>query len=116
MDVYPGITVVELPSFIKSSEKIMSEEEVNNLIFTLSQNPKAGNIIPNTGGLRKFRYKINNNKGKSGGSRVIYYYHNNNNPLLLLFTYPKSKSANLTKEQEKILKIFVKKIVDEEFK
>jgi len=116
MASYSKVSVLELKSFTKASKKILNNKEKEELRSILSQNPKAGDIIPNTSGLRKYRYKINNHKGKSGGSRVIYYYHNNDNPLLLVFMYQKSKIVNLTKEQEKILKNAVKEIVDKEFK
>ena len=56
-------------------------------------------MIKGAGGLRKIRWSLDNNKGKSGGSRVIYYYQNENKPLFLVTAYIKSEKENLTSEE-----------------
>ena len=63
------ITIVELPEYIKRVEKILSEDERDDLLYYLSSNPKAGNLMKGTGGVRKLRW-ASKGKGKSGGSRV----------------------------------------------
>jgi len=35
--------------------------------------PDAGDLIPGSGGLRKFRWSLAG-KGKRGGTRLIYYW------------------------------------------
>ena len=35
-------------------------------------NPKVGDVIEGTGGARKLRIQLEDNRGKSGGGRVIY--------------------------------------------
>jgi len=60
------ITVIELPEYIKRVEKILSEDERDELLYYLSSNPKAGNLIQGTGGVRKLRW-TSKGKGKSGG-------------------------------------------------
>ena len=39
------ITLVELPEFIRSIKKLLSQQEKDNLLFHLSVNPKSGDII-----------------------------------------------------------------------
>ncbi len=79
------ITIVELPEFQKRSEKILTKNERDELIYFLAANPKSGNLIQGSGGIRKLRWRAKG-KGKSGGSRIIYYFHNPEIPLFLLKT------------------------------
>ncbi len=78
----------------------MSATEVEALIDHLARNPDAGDIIPGTAGVRKFRWR-RLGLGKRGGARVIYYYHDDTMPLLLLLAYSKSAVADITAEQKR---------------
>ena len=91
-------TVVELPEFIKKSDKVFSDEERNNLIYFLSLHPKSGVILKGTGGIRKLRW-ASKGKGKSGSLRVIYYYYNADIPLFMLTLFSKGEKANLNKSE-----------------
>ena len=106
------VKVVRLNSFLKSVKKILSEETIEDLSCFLSENPTAGVIIKNSGGLRKVRWSIGNNKGKSGGCRIIYYFQIENKPLYLIYGYAKNVQEDLTSEQLKNLSIFVKQLKD----
>jgi hypothetical protein len=48
-------------------------------------------------------------QGKSGGVRVIYYWAVPQDRILMLYMYAKSKQADLSPEQLKILKKTVEK-------
>lgn len=76
-----AITVVELTSFQRRAEKILSAEEYKDVIDFLAMNPMAGDEIQGTGGVRKVRFAMGN-KGKSGGARVIYYFYSDTIPAL----------------------------------
>ena len=95
-------TVVELPEFLKTSEKHLSITEKNSVINYLAAHPSAGDIMQGTGGIRKLRWSAHN-KGKSGGVRIIYYFHNENLPLFLLTLFGKGERANLSKSERKEL-------------
>lgn len=71
-----------------------------------AQHPKAGDVIPRGGGLRKLRWR-SGSKGKRGGIRVIYYCESLQR-LYMLYAFGKSGQADLTKEQLKILSAYVK--------
>jgi len=58
--------------------------------FLKGANPEAGEIIPETGGVRKIRWALAG-RGKRGGTRVIYCYHNERLPLFLLTAYGKTR-------------------------
>ena len=91
-------TIVELPEFKKRASSRLSVEEKASVINYLAAHPAAGDIIRETGGLRKLRWAAKG-KGKSGGVRVIYYYHNEEIPLFLLTLFSKGEKANLTKAE-----------------
>lgn len=91
-------TIVELPEFQKRALSRLSGEEKASVINYLAAHPAAGDIIRETGGLRKLRWAAKG-KGKSGGVRIIYYYHNKEIPLFLLTLFSKGEKANLTKAE-----------------
>lgn len=104
------ISIVELPEFIKSADRYLSEEQKNDLFYFLASNPKAGNLIQGTGGIRKLRW-TSKGKGKSGGSRIIYFYYNDHMPLFLLTIFSKNEKINLSKAERNQLKKLVKELV-----
>ncbi len=103
------ITVVELPEYIKRAKKILSEDERDDLLYYLSSNPRAGNLIQGTGGIRKLRWALKG-KGKSGGSRVIYFYYNETIPLFILTLFSKNEKVNLSKTERNDLAKLVKEL------
>ena len=104
-------TVVELPEFLRKSDKLLSNSERLSIINYLAAHPAAGDIMQGTGGIRKLRWSAQG-KGKSGGVRVIYYHHNESLPLFLLTVFGKGEKANLTKAESndlaKITSLLVK--------
>ena len=91
-------SVAELPSYCRLAEKLLSEQERQELIAYLAEYPKAGNLIEGTGGVRKLRWH-RGNQGKSGGVRVVYYYHSSFMPLYLLTLFAKNEKSNLSKAE-----------------
>lgn len=91
-------TIVELPEFIKRSDKLLSASEKDELISHLAKHAKSGDLMTGTGGIRKLRWSAQG-KGKSGGVRVIYYYYNKSIPLFLLTVFGKGEKANLSKAE-----------------
>ena len=104
------ITIVELPEYIRRAQKLLNEEERNKLVFYLSTNPKSGDLIQGTGGIRKIRW-ARGGKGKSGGVRVIYFYFDEEMPLFLLTIFGKAEKANLSKSDRNDLAKLTKELV-----
>ena len=50
------MTVTETPAFTHEAKSLLSEDERNDLILFLAENPEAGDIIEQTGGVRKVRW------------------------------------------------------------
>ena len=76
----------------------MPESDRSNLVGLIAANPEAGDLIQETGGVRKMRWALPG-RGKSGGARVVYYYHNDSLPIFLLAAYGKNEKANLSKAE-----------------
>jgi len=94
---------IETPIFTRQAQDALSEDQYRDLQEELRKRPDAGSKIKGSGGLRKLRWAIEG-QGKSGGVRVIYYWIAAQDRIFILYMYPKSKQADLTPEQLKVLK------------
>ena len=100
------MTVVETARFLKDARPLPSDYERTELVALIGANPEAGQVIPETGGVRKLRWALPG-RGKRGGARVIYYYHNERLPVFLLAAYAKNEKANLTQAERNAMKRLV---------
>jgi len=92
------LTVAELSEYMRTADKLLSADERQDVIRYLAENPKAGDLMEGTGGVRKLRWG-RGGQGKSGGVRVIYYFHDEAMPLYLLTLFAKGDRANLSKAE-----------------
>lgn len=92
------LTIAEVPEYIRRAEKLLTEKARRDIVDYLAANPKAGDLMEGTGGVRKLRWG-RQGRGKSGGVRVIYYVHSELMPLYLLTLFAKNERANLTKAE-----------------
>lgn len=107
----PLMTVVETPSFLRKAKGLLSEEECADIVAFLAENPQAGVIMPETGGVRKLRW-ARQGQGKSGGYRIIYYFYNDAIPLFLLTLYGKNEKANLTMAERNMMRQLTAKLAE----
>ncbi len=95
---------VELPAFERHRAQYMDDNSFSDFQQALLINPRAGDVIQGTGGLRKVRCQsVSKGKGKRGGLRIIYYWWLQESEFLLFTIYAKSEMDNLTPEQCKML-------------
>ena len=86
----------------------LGPEELRELEIQLLMDPRKGDVIEKTGGLRKLRFSPETvNKGKSGSYRIIYLDIPRSSHLIFLVVYPKSKKDTLTDDEKKRLRSFV---------
>jgi hypothetical protein len=104
------MTVVETGEFLRQAKGLMTDLERETMLAYLAANPEAGEIMPETGGLRKIRWALRG-AGKRGGARVIYYYCGDHLPLFLLSIFAKSQKENLTKAERNEMKRLVPMLV-----
>ena len=91
----------------------LSDKDLLSLERILLDNPHKGDVIEGTGGARKLRIQLNDNRGKSGGGRVIYLDIFEKERLYLLFAYPKNVQENLSAEQKKAIAAMIHRIKEE---
>ena len=106
----PPMTVVETARFLKDVKSMMSDSEREELVAFLATNPASGEIIPETGGVRKIRWALAG-RGKRGGARVIYYFHNEHLPVFLLAAYGKNEKENLSMAERNAMKRLIPALV-----
>jgi len=94
------ITVAETALFIRQAEELWGDEERETFVAFIARNPEAGAVIPETGGVRKVRWK-RAGTGKRGGTRVIYFYHDTMRPLYLLMVYAKAQQEDLSPDEKR---------------
>jgi len=106
------MTVVETGRFLKDADRLMPDTERAELVEFIAANPESGDLISETGGVRKLRWALPGG-GKRGGARVIYFFHNESLPVFLLAAYGKSEKANLTKAERNAIAKLVPLLVVE---
>ena len=89
------VTVVETAEYLKKAAKLLSAAERDELVDRLALDPSCGDLIPQSGGVRKVRIALEG-RGKRGGARVIYYYHSEAVPLFILTVYAKAERDDLS--------------------
>ena len=104
------LTIAELPEFIRTADKLLSEIERQDVIRYLAEHPKAGDLMEGAGGVRKLRWR-RGGQGQSGGVRVIYYFHDELMPLYLQTLFAKGDRSNLSKAERNELAGLVQLLV-----
>jgi len=94
------MTVGETKAFQRQAAGIWSDADRQAFIDYIAANPDAGDIIPDTGGLRKIRWG-RPGSGKRGGVRVIYFYHDDTIPLFLLLIYAKARKEDFDWDEKR---------------
>ena len=102
----------ETKKFTEIITSLLTDNEYRELQEYLINNPKAGTVIQNTGGLRKLRWALSG-KGKSGGIRTLYYYADISSIIFMIYAYSKSEMENITDKEALIFKKLIDVIKQE---
>ena len=94
----PIYTVIESDVFQRKAANLFTTEQRLEFFTHLSLNPLAGDVIPNSGGLRKIRWKLGGT-GKRGGARVIYFNILEAGLIYVVDLYSKSEKENLSPKE-----------------
>lgn len=106
---------IESPAFERYRPDYLSDEEYRAFQNILLEQPKSGDVIKGSGGIRKVRYsQKNRGKGKRGGIRVIYYWLDARHRFYLITLYNKGEMTDLSPNETKALKKLVEVWRDEE--
>ena len=98
-------TFIEVPVFVKKWQALgLTDENLRELQKVLLKNPKKGDVIQGTGGLRKIRIPMENNKkGKRSGARVLYVDIELKECIYFINVYSKDEKDDLTEEEKKAI-------------
>jgi hypothetical protein len=99
------VTVVFIESVVFTGQvrELLSDESYAELQQYLAQCPEAGDVVRDTGGLRKVRWSVPG-RGKSGGVRVIYYHVSAQAQCRMLLIYRKGVKDDLSPAEKKVLR------------
>ena len=100
------MVLFESPVFSRYRDAYLTEDEYLRLQLALISQPKSGDVIPGSGGLRKLRWR-GSGRGKRGGIRIIYYYIAADAQIYLLTVYAKAEVKDLTHDQIRALRKLV---------
>ena len=103
---------VQATPFKRAMEELGTETGLLARIeVAILENPKAGDVIQGTGGVRKMRMAdARRGKGKRGGYRVLYLDLPDKEHVHLLYIYSKDERDDLSSEGKKVIRELVKKI------
>lgn len=100
-------TFKEDPSFTAKWHALgLSDDDLCMLENILLKNPKTGDTISGTDGLRKIRIPVEDT-GKRGGGRVIYIDIEVKECIYLIDVYAKKEKQDLTTKERKMFKKLV---------
>ena len=86
---------IESNLFTQTVYDYLSEDDYRAFQQHLLENPQAGDLVRESGGVRKVRW-ARPGTGKSCGVRVCYYTRNRAGQILLLVIYAKSVRASIS--------------------
>ena len=94
---------IESPAFTEDVQRLLTDESYANLQLHLAEYPFAGDLIKETGGLRKIRWAAGG-KGRRSGVRVIYFHVVADAQVRMILIYRKGIKDDLTPKEKKILR------------
>ena len=105
------VKFIETAIFTRRLSGTLSDDEYRRLQEALLRRPTQGDVIKETGGVRKLRW-AQQGRGKRGSLRVIYYWHATRDIFLMLFLYQKNEQGDLTAEQRRLFAQVVRQEIE----
>lgn len=97
------------PEFDKNwSKMVLTDDDLKKLQEDILLNPKIGQVIEGTGGLRKMRFALD--AGKSGGARVLYVDLVVHEEVYLIAAFPKSAKENISPAEKNAIRKMIEKL------
>lgn len=107
------LNFIELSPFIDSWKalKLSDEHDLAALQIAIMADPRAGDVMPGTRGLRKLRFSPEIwETGKRGALRVCYVYFEKYGLVLLCLAFKKSELESLSDKGKKAITRSIKRI------
>lgn len=97
------IGVVDTDMFLRAAEKIWREEELSALVDYGATHPKAGNVIPGTGGREEAALGARRSRQPWWRARDLFLPQRRYAGLPPLLAYAKSQATDLTADEKRTL-------------
>lgn len=88
-------TFIETKLFSRLADEYLPDDQLSRLQHHLNENPEAGDVIRESGGVRKLRWGATG-RGKRGGLRIIYYLRSKQSEIWLLTLYAKNVTESIS--------------------
>lgn len=85
---------IETKLFTKLVGDYLDDETYSDLQHYLIENPEAGALVRDSGGVRKLRWALPGG-GKRGGVRIVYYAQTKQGQIWMLTIYKKSEESTI---------------------
>ena len=99
------------PLFEAAARDLLDDEAMRQVELTLLVEPRAGDLVAGTGGVRKLRTPLPG-RGKRGGARLIYLYVEVRGRIYFLLAYGKNAQVDLTPGQKQVLRTLAGQLED----
>ena len=100
---------IETAHFTKWVDSLLDDDSYAALQVFLAEHPEAGDIMRDTGGIRKLRWAPTS-RGKRGGVRVAYYWRGALDHIYMLTIYRKNVKDDLSPKERAALRRIVEAI------
>ena len=97
------------PMFEAGAKGLLDDEDMRHLEVGLLHDPRLGDVIPGTGGVRKARAALPG-RGKRGGARIIYFFAAVRGRIYFLLAYAKNRRADLTPADKRALRTMARQL------
>jgi hypothetical protein len=87
---------ISLHAFDRMAEGLIDDDDLRLLQQELITDPRAGDVVQRTGGLRKLRVAVEG-RGKRGGARLLYLYVQVRSVIYLVAVYSKIQEPDLSR-------------------
>ncbi|ECC1744495.1 type II toxin-antitoxin system RelE/ParE family toxin [Salmonella enterica] len=95
---------IETEIFTEDVKDLLDDDEYHRLQLFLAVQPESGDLIQDSGGLRKVRWGVQG-RGKRSGVRIIYFYRVSRSEIRLLLIYKKGIKDDVTAQEKAVLRM-----------
>ena len=107
-----NLAFVYLTSFECTAAGVLTDDEMWTVELKLLANPRAGTVVPGTGGVHKMRVAVPG-QGKRGAARIIYLYVEHKDRVYFILAYAKNKKSTLTESEKHQITAVVQRLKEE---
>jgi hypothetical protein len=101
------------PVFEASIRGLLDDDGMRQAEMELLADPESGDLIKETGGVRKLRAALPG-RGKRGGARIIYFYVTMCQRVYFLLGYSKNRKVDLTPGEKRTLRALARALEAED--